>query len=118
MINVYSVHLMSTRPKDLIDEYEKVFGMSFIEKRFKNTSIWCEEKGGQSCITIQQLKDGEPFHPVGFCLKVDSLKELEDIKKAIREYPYPEGHKKTDLSHENNILSHKDIDGNSIGIIL
>lgn len=111
--------IMSQRPERLVHEYQTIFGLNFItDERYKDLYVCREENGGQSCITIQQLKDGEPFHPISFCIQVDSHEELERIRKAIREYPYPEGHKKTDLSHEDNILSHKDIDGNSIGIIM
>lgn len=122
MIKLQCVALRSPNPEKLVDFYTKVFGLRFTiqeypHRYYKDWYIAHEEDGGRAILDIHELEDGENFFPICFSFKVDSTKELQEIKKGIWDYQFPKEYKRPDTSHEENIML-KDIDGNSVSVML
>lgn len=122
MIKLQCVALRSPNPKKLVDFYEKVFGLKFTLQKYpchyhKDWYVAYEESGGRAILEIHELKDGESFIPVSFSFRVDSSVELQEIKKGIWDYQFPDGYKIPDTSHDKNIML-DDIDGNKLFVMM
>jgi hypothetical protein len=61
--------------------------------------------------SIQLSKESSIDKSSGFCLKVDDLEELEDLKRNIEFYHYKENDKKFSAEIENGQLAFSDPDG-------
>lgn len=121
MIKLQCVALRSPNPKKLVDFYEKVFGLNFTFQEYphhyyKDWYVAYEENDGRAILEIHEMEDGETFFPVRFSFKVDSFAELQEIKKGILNYKFPDGYKIPDTSHDENIML-DDIDGNKLFVM-
>ncbi len=122
MIKLQCLVLRSPNPKKLVDFYEKIFGLHFTFQEYphhfyKDGYIAYEENGGRAILEIHELEDGELFFPANFSFRVDSSVELQEIKKCIWDYHFPDGYKIPDTSHDENIML-DDIDGNKLFVMM